>query len=64
PRRLPRRELGDPRSVLGIFAGQRCADLRCDWPQSLCHLADDSREGVLWFGDGGRRIAAVSLQTP
>jgi len=64
PRRLARRELGDPRSVLGIFAGQRCGDLRCDWPQSLCHLSDDSREGVLWFGDGGRRIAAVSLQTP
>jgi len=64
PRRLQRRELADPRSVLGAFAGQRCTALRCDWPQSLCHLADDSRDGVLWFADGGRRIAAVSLQTP
>ena len=64
PRRLQRRELGDPRAVLGAFAGLRCGDLRCDWSQSLCHLADDSREGVLWFGDGGRRIAAVSLQAP
>lgn len=64
PRRLQRRELGDPRAVLGAFAGQRCNDLRCDWSQSLCHLADDSREGVLWFADGGRRLAAVSLQTP
>ena len=64
PRRLPRRELADPRAVLGAFAGQRCTDLRCDWPQSLCHLADDSHEGVLWFADGGRRLAAVSLQTP
>ena len=42
PRRLQRRELGDPRAVLGAFAGLRCADLRCDWPQSLCRPADDA----------------------
>lgn len=64
PRRLQRRDLGDPGTVLGAFAGLRCGELRCDWPQSLCHLADNSREGVLWFSNGGRRIAAVSLRTP
>ncbi len=60
PRRLQRRELGDPRAVLGPFAGAHCADLRCDWSQSLCRMADPQREGVLWFADGGRRLAAVS----
>lgn len=61
PRRLQRRELGDPRALLGPFAGAHCADLRCDWTQSLCRLNDEQREGVLWFADGGRRIAAVSV---
>lgn len=64
PRRLQRRELGDARSVMGPFAGVRCADLRCDWSQSLCRFADERREGVLWFADGGRRIAALSLHQP
>lgn len=65
--RISRRQLrrdGAARELLGPFAGLRCVDLRCDWHQSLCRLADDSREGVLWFSDGGRHIAAVSLFHP
>lgn len=64
PRRLTRRELRDDnavREVLGPFAGKVCAELSCDWSQSVCHL-EGASEGVLWFADNGRRIAAVSLR--
>ncbi len=64
PRRLARRDLSDPRTVLGPLAGRRCGDLQCDWTQSLCRLADGPREGVFWFADGGRRLAALSLREP
>lgn len=63
PARLQRREL-QQRGVaaLGPFANARCQDLTCDWSQSLCRLPGDNDRGVLWFADGGRRIAAVSLR--
>lgn len=64
PTRITPRDLARPSAVtefLGPFAGQRCATLRCDWPQSFCRAAAEGVEGVLWFGGGGRRLAAVSL---
>lgn len=64
-RRPSRRELTRGASELfGPFAGQRCADLRCDFGQSYCRPGAPGAEGVLWFGEGGRRIAAVSRHTP
>lgn len=64
PTRITPREMSRPGAaaeLLGPFAGQRCATLRCDWTQSFCRAADDRAEGVLWFAAGGRRLAAVSL---
>ncbi|MFO0606409.1 MAG: hypothetical protein U0324_24775 [Polyangiales bacterium] len=63
PSRVQRRELQQRgTAALGPFANVRCADLTCDWSQSLCRLPGDDDRGVLWFADGGRRIAAVSLR--
>lgn len=63
PSRVQRRELQQRgAAALGPFANVRCADLSCDWSQSLCRLPGDEDRGVLWFADGGRRIAAVSLR--
>jgi len=63
PSRVQRRELQQRgTAALGPFANVRCADLTCDWTQSLCRLPGDDDRGVLWFADGGRRIAAVSLR--
>jgi hypothetical protein len=47
--------------LLGPFAGKRCADLVCDWSQSVCRIPGDQDQGVLWLSDAGRRLAAVSL---
>lgn len=63
PARIQRRELQRAgTAALGPFAGARCDALTCDWSQSLCRLPGDEDRGVLWFADGGRRIAAVSLR--
>ncbi len=63
PQRIARRELQRTgSSALGPFAGVRCNDLSCDWSQSICRLPGDEDRGVLWFTDGGRKIAAVSLR--
>ncbi len=65
-RRLQRRDIqrmGTTREALGPFAGSRCSDLRCVWDQGLCLPGNSTDEGVLWFADGGRRIAAVSRYT-
>ena len=62
PQRVQRRELQRlGAGALGPFANVRCADLACDWAQSLCRFPGDDDRGVLWFADGGRRIAAVSV---
>lgn len=63
PQRTARRELlRAGTAALGPFAGLRCADLSCEWAQSICRVASDDDRGVLWFADGGRKIAAVSLR--
>jgi len=65
PRRVTRRELqraGAMNELLGPFAGKRCADLVCDWAQSVCRIPGDQDQGVLWLSDAGRRLAAVSLR--
>ncbi len=63
PQRITRRDLQRAgTSTLGPFAGLRCADLRCEWSQSICRVQGDEDRGVLWFTDGGRKIAAVSLR--
>jgi len=64
-RRPNRRELvRGAAEFLGPFAGRRCPELRCDFGQSFCRPGDTSAEGVLWFGEGGRRIAAISRFAP
>lgn len=63
PQRIARRDLQRlGTTALGPFAGLRCADLVCDWTQSVCRIPGDEDRGVLWFTDGGRKIAAVSLR--
>lgn len=63
PQRIARRDLQRAGTAsLGPFAGLRCADLRCEWMQSICRVQGDEDRGVLWFTDGGRKIAAVSLR--
>lgn len=63
PQRTARRELVRAgTAALGPFAGLRCADLSCDWSQSICRVASEDDRGILWFADGGRKIAAVSLR--
>lgn len=64
PRRISARDMARPGAVaelLGPFAGQRCAALRCDWTQSYCQRPGDEGGAVLWFAAGGRRIAAISV---
>ncbi len=64
-RRPSRRELlRGAAEFLGPFAGRRCPALRCDFGQSYCRPGEAGAEGVLWFGEGGRRIAAVSRFVP
>ncbi len=63
PQRIARRDLQHlGTTALGPFAGLRCADLVCDWTQSVCRIPGDEDRGVLWFTEGGRKIAAVSLR--
>lgn len=63
PQRIARRDLQRAgTSSLGPFAGLRCADLSCEWSQSICRVRSEEDRGVLWFTDGGRKIAAVSLR--
>lgn len=63
PQRIARRDLQRAgTSSLGPFAGLRCADLTCEWSQSICRVQSEEDRGVLWFTDGGRKIAAVSLR--
>lgn len=67
PRRVPARDItraGSVEALLGPFAGQRCAALRCDWSQSYCRRSDEPNGAVLWFGSGGRRVAAISIPAP
>lgn len=64
-RGTPRRVTGAPLTrdvagLLGPFSGRRCADLRCNFGQAWCRPRVEGEEGVLWFGDGGRRVAAIS----
>lgn len=64
PRRITAREAaasGAVSTILGPFAGQRCPALQCDWAQSHCRLSEGSNGAVLWFGSGGRRVAAISV---